>query len=445
MNIPLFLHIFFIYFLIILNPNFAQANIVFILVDDLGWADVSYHGSKIKTPNIDLLAENGIKFEKFYSSQFTSQAQSSLLTGRYPFRMGLQTGSIFSNTNYGIPEDEELLPEILSQNGFSTYFCGQWALGVNNSKYLPTNNGFKYFNGFSPLNTINSIAQERVWYENDNIIKNSIKDSFVQIKNCALNIIERNFNNDKNFLLISFPAKNNTLDKFENIEDYKNNVETLDKFIGEIHQKIDKIDNSTYIFFQSDNGGAKKTKYKTGDNDVNHNFSSNGPFLSGKGSFKEGAIRVLSFAYSKNLKSMIITTPLHVTDWFKTISSIAKINYEENKIKPLDGFDFSNYFNSNERIDPDRLILININELSASLIKKNWKLIYHSSLPNKIQLFNLLDDPIEENNIHSKNVEQTSKLMEIVQDLAWDMEDSFFYREKPLKNNIMFYDNPERP
>ena len=104
MNIPLFLHIFFIYFLIILNPNFAQANIVFILVDDLGWADVSYHGSKIKTPNIDSLAENGIKFEKFYSSQFTSQAQSSILTGRYPFRMGLQTGSIFSNTNYGIPE-----------------------------------------------------------------------------------------------------------------------------------------------------------------------------------------------------------------------------------------------------------------------------------------------------------------------------------------------------
>ena len=69
--------------------------------------------------------------------------------------------------------------------------------------------------------------------------------------------------------------------------------------------------------------------------------------------------------------------------------------------------------------------MININELSASLIKNNWKLIYHSSLPNKIQLFNLLDDPIEENNIHGKNVEQSSKLMEIVQDLAWDMEDSF--------------------
>ena len=160
MNIPLFLHIFFIYFLIILNSNFAQANIVFILVDDLGWADVSYHGSKINTPNIDSLANNGIKFEKFYSSQFTSQAQSSLLTGRFPFRMGLQTGSIFSNTNYGIPEDEELLPELLSQNGFNTYFCGQWALGVNN-KYLPTNNGFKYFNGFSPVNTLNINTQER--------------------------------------------------------------------------------------------------------------------------------------------------------------------------------------------------------------------------------------------------------------------------------------------
>ena len=152
--------------------------------------------------------------------------------------------------------------------------------------------------------------------------------------------------------------------------------------------------------------------------------------MSGKGSFKEGAIRVLSFAYAKNLKSDDNYYPLHVTDWFKTISSIAKINYDENKIKPLDGFDFRNYFYSSERIASDRLILININELSASLIKNNWKLIYHSSLPNKLQLFNLLDDPIEENNIHNKNVEQSSKLMKIIQDLAWDMEDSFFYREK---------------
>ena len=88
--------------------------------------------------------------------------------------------------------------------------------------------------------------------------------------------------------------------------------------------------------------------------------------------------------------------------------------------------------------------MININELSASLIKNNWKLIYHSSLPNKLQLFNLLDDPIEENNIHNKNVEQSSKLMKIIQDLAWDMEDSFL-RRRPLTNNIMFYDNPERP
>ena len=142
---------------------------------------------------------------------------------------------------------------------------------------------------------------------------------------------------------------------------------------------------------------------------------------------------------------MTITSPLHVTDWFKTISSIAKINYAENKTKPLDGFDFSRYFESSDRIPADRLILININELSAALIKNNWKLIYHSSLPNKIQLFNLLDDPIEENNIYNKNVEQGSELMNIIQDLAWDMEDSFFYKEKPLKNNIIFYDNPERP
>ena len=100
-------------------------------------------------------------------------------------------------------------------------------------------------------------------------------------------------------------------------------------------------------------------------------------FYQEKALTKEDAIRVLSFAYSKNFKSNTITSPLHVTDWFKTISSIAKINYDANKIKPLDGFDFSDYFHSSNSAS-DRLILININELSASLIKNNWKLIYHS-------------------------------------------------------------------
>ena len=64
---------------------------------------------------------------------------------------------------------------------------GTWS----GNKYLPTNNGFKYFNGFSPVNTLYKNIQNRVWYENDTIIKNPIKDSFIQIKNCALNIIEK--------------------------------------------------------------------------------------------------------------------------------------------------------------------------------------------------------------------------------------------------------------
>jgi arylsulfatase A-like enzyme len=83
-------------------------NIVYIISDDQGWKDVGYHGSDIKTPNIDALAAGGARLEQFYAQPMCTPTRAALLTGRYPFRYGLQTAVIPSSHTYGLPTDERL-------------------------------------------------------------------------------------------------------------------------------------------------------------------------------------------------------------------------------------------------------------------------------------------------------------------------------------------------
>ena len=85
-----------------------QPNIVYIVADDLGWKDVGFHGSDIKTPNIDTLAATGVRLEQFYAQPMCTPTRAALMTGRYPFRYGLQTLVIPSGHTYGLPTDEWL-------------------------------------------------------------------------------------------------------------------------------------------------------------------------------------------------------------------------------------------------------------------------------------------------------------------------------------------------
>src|SRR5208283_2406728 len=128
------------------TPAVAQTkpNIVFILADDLGWKDVGYHGSDIKTPNIDELAQTGARFEQFYAQQICTPSRAALMTGRYPLRYGLQMAVIPSAGKYGLATDEFLLPQALKQAGYETAIVGKWHLGHADRKYWPRQRGFDH-------------------------------------------------------------------------------------------------------------------------------------------------------------------------------------------------------------------------------------------------------------------------------------------------------------
>src|SRR6476659_3183097 len=113
--------IFFVVVLLVVQIGSAadapKPNILFILTDDMGWADVSYHGGDIKTPNIDALAAQGVKLESFYVQPVCSPTRASLMTGRYPMRYGLQTGVVRPWATYGLSLDERTLPSALKEAG----------------------------------------------------------------------------------------------------------------------------------------------------------------------------------------------------------------------------------------------------------------------------------------------------------------------------------------
>src|SRR5215468_5322939 len=128
--------------LVAAQPEAPPPNIVYIVSDDQGWKDVGFHGSDIKTPHLDRLAQGGARLEQFYAQPMCTPSRAALMTGRYPHRYGLQTGVIPSAGTYGLATDEWLLPQTLKEAGYTTAIVGKWHLGHAQRAYWPRQRGF---------------------------------------------------------------------------------------------------------------------------------------------------------------------------------------------------------------------------------------------------------------------------------------------------------------
>src|SRR5699024_7764618 len=118
-----------------------RPNVMFILADDLGWGDVGYHGSPIKTPNIDRLAQTGIELDYHYVCPLCTPTRASLLTGRYAGRFG-KHATVPSN-NPILPDGYWTIARMFQEAGYSTGLFGKWHLG-SDPKFYPGMYGFDY-------------------------------------------------------------------------------------------------------------------------------------------------------------------------------------------------------------------------------------------------------------------------------------------------------------
>ena len=126
------------------SPALAKPNIIVILADDLGWRDVGFNGSEIKTPHLDKLASTGKRLTRFYAHPTCSPTRASLLTGQSALRLGVTRPYSKLNPN-GLPLDRKLLPELLKQHGYQTALAGKWHLGPRKKAHLPNARGFDSF------------------------------------------------------------------------------------------------------------------------------------------------------------------------------------------------------------------------------------------------------------------------------------------------------------
>jgi len=231
----------------------AKPNIVYILADDLGWKDVGFHGSDIRTPNIDQLAKSGAQLEQFYVQPMCTPTRAALLTGRYPMRYGLQTLVILPDQTYGLPTDERTLPQALKEVGYSTAIVGKWHLGHAKREYWPRQRGFDY--QYGPLiGEIDYFTHEmhgqRDWYRN-NVPLNEKGYVTTLLGQDAVRVIDRHDPQKPLFMYLAFTsphtpyqAPKEYLDQYKNVQDpqrraYSAMITAMDEQIGKVLKALE--------------------------------------------------------------------------------------------------------------------------------------------------------------------------------------------------------------
>ncbi len=130
-----------------------QPNVVIMLADDLGWADVGYHGSPIETPGIDRLAAEGVRLERFYSAPICSPTRAALMTGRDALKLGIAYDQIHPWYNAGLAPDTLTIADVFAADGYQTGLVGKWHLGHTYAHQTPNAQGFEHFWGHLHTNT----------------------------------------------------------------------------------------------------------------------------------------------------------------------------------------------------------------------------------------------------------------------------------------------------
>jgi len=410
------------------NAADRNPNIIVILADDLGNADLGYHGSDIRTPNIDKLANEGVRLENFHGMSVCTPARAALMTGRYPMRYGLQTLVIFPNHRYGLPTDESTLPQSLKEAGYSTYMVGKWHLGHADRKYWPQNRGFEHFYG-NLVGEVDYFTKMRggiVDWQRDGKFFQEKPYYLDLIGDEAVKLIEKQDKNKPFFLYFAslaphapYQAKKSDEDRYAStIKDptrrtYAAMITSVDEQVGRIVAALEKrgLRENTLIIFSSDNGGPRSALLATGAHSKEERSemnvaalpASNGDLRGGKGSLHEGGVRVPTiFNWPARLKPRVVNEPLHMVDIMPTALALAGAKASPDK--PLDGLDIWATVAEGQP-SPHEDILLNVEAFRGAVIKGKWKLVKIALLPGKTELFDLNADPGEKNNVAEQNPE----------------------------------------
>ena len=424
-----------------LGAQNKNPNIIIILADDLGWGDVGYHGSEIKTPNIDKLAQEGIELDRYYVAPICSPTRAGLLTGQYPDRFGLRKVVVRPWFDFGLDSSEQILPQMLAEAGYEhRAIIGKWHLGHSKPEYHPLRRGFTHFYGH--LNgAIDYFSHKREgepdWhrdykvsrekgYTTDLITKEAVKSLKIYAKEekpfflyVAYNAPHTPFQAQKKYLKM-YGATDNDLNNVDNRREkarkiFSAMVTNMDDGIGQILETVDElgISENTLVLFHSDNGGLI---------DGNWGAASNGSLRGEKLQEWEGGVRVPAIikwpkAFKGERKIDQLMGYVDIVPTLRSIVGLPALSKDQ-----TDGLDLYPFLSGKVKQMDDRNLYLG----RGAIVNQDWKLIRTGeqtphTLPRielkEDVLFQISLDPNETHNVLKENQKTYHYLLDIVEEM----------------------------
>jgi len=354
------------------------------------------------------------------------------MTGRYPIREGLQVGVIRPWADYGLPLQERTIAQALRAAGYSTAITGKWHLGNCDVAYLPTHRGFDHQYGHY-VGAMDYFTKTRMggydWHRDDRTLREEGYTTNLIAAECR-RIIAQHDPRQPLFLYVPFQAVHAPLEvpasyvaPYAHIANKKRRTYAamttcMDDAVGQIVQALEQrgIRDNTLILFSSDNGGPERWG------------ADNGPLRGQKGTLYEGGVRVPAFANwpGKLPASTVRDGLMHMVDWYPTLATLAGAALDQPL--PLDGKNMWDMI-ANGGPSPRTEILHNLEPTRAAIRVGDWKLVRHTpqaAPPKKknqrkgkkkargterIELFNMAQDPNETTNLADTQPEKVRQLL----------------------------------
>ena len=420
-------------------PKVDKPNILFILADDLGWGDVSYHGSDIRTPAIDRLAESGIQLEQHYVCPMCTPTRVSFLTGRYPGRFG-RRATTPSNPPV-LPDNYETLATSLRNNGYDTGLFGKWHLG-SSPQFGPNHFGFNtsygsLAGGVDPYNHHYKRGEfSQTWHRNCQLIKQSghVTDLITDEAIKWLVGREKPWFCYVPFTAVHVPIKApqkwfdeyqfSTYDddplKDQSFKRYAAYTSQMDSAVGRLIEVLECLNqrDNTIIIFSSDNGAISSARLHSSDQypgwqEEQPKLGSNKPFRGQKAQLYEGGIRTPTIInWRGKLSPSVCLQPLHIADWMPTLTNLAdcKLNHDPK----WDGVDIWPVIAEGKKVD-NRVLFWNFKGTQFCLRQGNWKLITTDDMSaSDSQLYHIESDPYETTDLSLGRPEIVKQLLDQV-------------------------------
>ncbi len=433
-----------------------KPNVVFILADDLGYGDLSCYGQQhFQTPNLDKMAAGGMRFTQHYAgTSVCAPSRSALMTGQHTGHTPIRGNKEWQPEGQWPMNAEAItVAEILKNAGYVTGAFGKWGLGFVGTEGDPNRQGFDEFFGYNCQRLAHNYYPGHLWDNNQKVeIPENSGDKFgvyapKLIHERALQFIEKN--KDKPFFLFypnviphaelllpeenlaefrgKFPPEMSYKGANPGDKGFRNGtygtqpeghaafaamVTLLDKQVGEILAKLKELglEKNTLVIFSSDNG-----PHLEGGADPDY-FDSNGPLRGYKRDLYEGGIRVPMIAFWEG-KIVAGSTSDHISafwDFLPTVAEIAGVQSPEN----IDGISYLPALIGKEQKQHEYLYW-EFHELGGrqAVRKDDWKLVsYQVFNPENttVELYNLVDDIGEQNNVAEQHPEVVKELLELM-------------------------------